>query len=504
MLAALLLSSSLAVASPVAAAAPVDSPEAAKALHELPNTLVVRLAPGARLEAGRFVASDAAGRLQAAHRPMPIAAVGATDAQQAFEIDARHEALAERFGLTRYVEVTLPAGADARAAAAALLASPLVEHAAPTGVGSIFYEPNDPLFGDQYGLHNTGQVIGGVAGVPEADIDATGAWDRVTGDPRIITAIIDTGISDTHPDLVGALVPGFDTVDNDTGTDDSPIISHGTHVAGIVAAIGDNGVGIAGVAYGTRLMPLRTLNNIGAGTDLDVARGIVFAAINGARIANMSLGFPPEDNLPVLQAACDFADAAGVLLVAASGNTPGAPVGPPARYDSVMAVGATGVLDIVANFTTTGPEMSVSAPGDAVVSTWDAFFPGFNSYAYSSGTSMAAPHVAGVAALVLSANPSLTPRDVQSIIESTAVDLGPEGWDETYGHGRVSASAAVDAALEAGCRADFDGDGSISMNDVQAFLNLLATQDPAGDLNEDGLFDVFDARVFLLIASGGC
>jgi hypothetical protein len=227
---------------------------------------------------------------------------------------------------------------------------------------------------------------------------------------------------------------------------------HGTHVAGTIAML-DNGSGFIGVAPKASIYAIKVLNNQGSGRLSDVAAGIDHAVSIGAKVINLSLGCTGSGcDAPVLKASVDNAAAANVLVIAAAGNSGSGTdtVGFPAKYATAVAVAATcgptntsycSGLDTRASFSSTGPAVELSAPGDNVQSTYNN-----GGYATMSGTSMATPHVAGVAALILSCNPSLSANSARDILTSTAVDLGAAGRDNLFGFGRVSASAAAAAA----------------------------------------------------------
>jgi len=278
------------------------------------------------------------------------------------------------------------------------------------------------------------------------------AWDTTTGSSSITIAIVDSGVDSTHPDLSSKVVAGYDFVNDDSDPSDDE--GHGTHVAGIAAAETNNNHGVAGVSWGSKIMPIKALGSDGLGSYIQIASGIYWAADNGADIINLSLG--GESPSFILEDAVNYAHSAGCLLVAAAGNESG-PVLYPAGYDDyVMAVGAVGDQDELASYSNTGPSLDVAAPGgnptdssDSDPNHWIAstYWQGSGySYVMVAGTSQACPHVAGLAALVWSVNAALTNDEVQSIIETTAVDLGSPGWDETFGWGRIDAAAAVAAA----------------------------------------------------------
>ncbi len=422
----------------------------------------------------------------------------------AFDQAPANPALAEQHGLTRLYVATLAAGVDARQAIIDLGATQGVERAELIGIGGVLATtPNDPDFGIQYGLLNTGQTINGVVGTPGADINATEAWVVTTGDPDVVIAIVDTGVSQSHPDLQDNVLPGYSSLGG--SWDDDIFISHGTHCAGIASGDTDNALGVAGVGWDCSILPVKVLGFLGTGTEPDIAAGVVWAADNGADVISMSLGSP--DFGSVLENACNYALDQGVIIVAATGNTPGVPIFAPARFDSTIAVGATDNRDQIASFTTTGPEMTVTAPGVDVWSAWDtlALFGPTDGYAFQSGTSMATPHVAGTVGLMRSVNRSISSDQVRAIFEATSVDLGAPGFDPTFGYGRIDAFEAVLAAGGASpCRADMDGDGELTIFDFLAFQNLFDAGDLAADFDGDGELTLFDFLAFQNEFDAGC
>ena len=299
--------------------------------------------------------------------------------------------------------------------------------------------PDDPHYTEQWGLPR---------------IRAPQAWDLATGDDLTI-AVIDTGVDLDHPDLVGKLWINADEIpDNGLDDDGNGYVDdshgwdfvndaaepqddywHGTHVAGIAAADTDNGQGVAGVSWGARIMPLKVLNASGDGNYADVASAIVYAADNGARILNLSLG--GEDYSAALADAVGYARQSGCLLAAAAGNDSGA-VLYPAANDGVLAVVATTRWDRRWYGSNYGPEVDVAAPGADIYSTTLD-----DAYLSASGTSAATPHVSGLAALVWSVQPDLTSDEVARVITETVRDLGAPGWDQFYGWGRIDAYQAV-------------------------------------------------------------
>lgn len=349
----------------------------------------------------------------------------------------------ERFtalGLDRYFVLRVPQGTDTVAMAAdAYALGNLVELAEVDGIGGTAVIPNDPNFPQQWNMNNTGQVVNGLPGVVDADVDATEAWDLHTGTGNVTLAIIDSGV-DPHTDFGGRLLPGWNTVTNNTETSDG--CPHATHVAGIAGASGNNGSGVAGMNWGVQMLPIKVLTGC-SGNETDCAEGIIWATDNSdAKICTMSLQY--YTGIQAFADAVQYAHDSGLLLIAASGNN-ATVVAYPAKFPFCMAIGATTNRDTIASFSNQGPEVDVAAPGQDIYSTWVG-----NSYTYESGTSMATPLVSGLAALMWSYNPSLTNDDIESILKDTAEDKGAAGFDNAFGWGRVNAFAAMQAAGGAG------------------------------------------------------
>lgn len=274
-------------------------------------------------------------------------------------------------------------------------------------------------------------------------IRAPAAWDVTVGDSNVIVAIVDTGVDLSHPDLNSKVVPGWDFANKDSVAQDDH--GHGTHVAGIAAAETDNNRGIAGISWGALVMPVKVLDEHGVGYYSDVAKGMIWACNHGAKVINLSVGGSTRSS--VLQQAVEEVYGNGCLVVAAAGNGGGDGVDYPARYAETMAVAATDQNDVHAGFSDYGPQVDIAAPGVHIYST--LWTPGSHTYGWKDGTSMSAPHVAGLAALIWSTCPDLSNGEVRDVIESTAKDLGAPGWDSYYGFGRVDAVDAVEAATPA-------------------------------------------------------
>jgi len=265
----------------------------------------------------------------------------------------------------------------------------------------------------------------------------TGAGVRV--------AVFDSGLDYTHPDLSPGYAGGWDYVNGDNDPMDDN--GHGTHVSGTIGAFADNN-GVIGVAPNAQLYGVKILDASGQGDFGNVVAGLEWAVDNGIRVANHSYGSSIDPGTLVSQAFANAA-AAGLLNIAAAGNTgncrgTGNNVGYPARYDDVVAVAAIDLFDGRACFSSTGPAVELSAPGDPILSTYLN-----GDWAYGSGTSMASPHVTGVAALLFSAG-ATSATQVRDAMDSTAVDFGASGRDKLYGYGLVDAVAAVAAIAAAG------------------------------------------------------
>jgi subtilisin family serine protease len=281
--------------------------------------------------------------------------------------------------------------------------------------------PNDPDFASEWHL---------------SKIQAAAAWDLTRG-AGITVAVLDSGVDPTHPDLISKLVPGWNFVNSNSDTHD--VLGHGTAVAGTIAAATNNSTGVAGVAWSSPIMPLVVLNSSNYANYSDVANAITYAADHGVRIINISLGGSSAS--ATLQNAVDYAWSKGAVVFAAASNNGNSTLYYPAACNNVVAVSATTQTDTLTSFSNYGSWITLSAPGDVILTT-------VNGGGYGSwyGTSFASPVAAGVGALVLSKNPSLSPSSLVSILKQTADDLGSPGFDQYFGWGRVNAYKAVSAA----------------------------------------------------------
>lgn len=316
-------------------------------------------------------------------------------------------------------EISLPVGTDIGATLKQYRAQAAVQYAEPNFIAQRFMTPNDTLYSKQWNL---------------AKINASAAWDVSQGGYGPI-AIVDTGIDASHSDLSGEVEPGYNFVSDSTDTNDDN--GHGTHVAGIIAGITNNGNGVASIGFKGSLIPVKVLDSTGTGTYGDVASGIIYAADNGAKIINLSLGGSSASQ--TLQSAVSYAEQKGVIIVAAAGNNGNSAAVYPADYPGVIAVSATDSNDNLASFSSYGSNIVVSAPGVGIISTYNN-----GGYATMSGTSMAAPEVAGLLGLALS-HSQVSTVNLLGDLEQSSDKVGPypynsSGWNEYFGYGRIDAA----------------------------------------------------------------
>lgn len=392
-------------------------------------------------------------------------------------------------GLDRIFRLMIDPQVDVERAALAYDAAAGVEYAEPNRVMRTFLTPNDPMLTptDLWGLFK---------------VKASGAWDVATGQ-GVVVAVVDSGVDPAHPDLAANLwknpkeqagdgnadqcpgacgadddadnlvdedslgcgangqdalgnactyqndrdadddengypddLAGWDFVDKDNTPAPLPSGDHGTHVAGTVAARGNNALGVVGLAFDSRVMAVRGIK-VSSGLTTDLVNGIYYAATNGADVVNNSWGGPGRSQL--VQDAVDFAHQAGVLVVSAAGNSNQDACGfEPANAENGLTVAATDAADAKASFSNFGVKVDVAAPGVNILSTV------LNAgYGNTSGTSMAAPHVSALAALILQIHPNWTPEEVRQAIRKTTTDVGAPGFDVQAGWGRIDALTAV-------------------------------------------------------------
>ena len=290
-----------------------------------------------------------------------------------------------------------------------------VEYVEPNYTVEAFLTPNDAFYAYQYGPQKIG---------------APSAWDVTTSNSTIRIAIVDTGVQTNHPDLVNKLLPGYNFVNGNSNVTD--VNGHGTHVAGIAAASTSNNLGIAGIAPSARILPVKALADNGSGISTNIANGIIYAANQGAQVINLSLG-TTQDSLTIRNA-IDYAVSRGSVVVAAAGNNGANLLTYPAVYQNVLSVASTDENDQRSSFSNYGTWVDVAAPGSNILSTYPNSY-----YSYLSGTSMACPHVAGLAALLAAQGRSNV--QIRNIIQTTSDPVPGTGTFWVYG--RINANRAV-------------------------------------------------------------
>ncbi len=323
---------------------------------------------------------------------------------------------------------------------------PHVEFAEPRFIVKACYQPNDPYYKYQWNFDHIGMRM---------------AWEESMGSPDVIVAVVDSGVAyenymeycratDFEDDV---FVYSYNFITGNEHANDNE--GHGTHVAGTIAQKTGNNFGVAGIAPYCKIMPVKVLNESGQGNSDDVADGIRYAADHGAKVVNLSLG--SEYYIQDIKNACDYAYSKGAVVVAASGNDGESKKFYPAAYQKVIGVGAVQYDKTRTYYSNYGDYIDLVAPGgngyldqnndyfgDLIIQQ-SFIFPFYCQFTMlgSQGTSMAAPHVSGVAALLWSLGIVQSPADVEKILIETADDLGPDGWDEQYGYGLLDAEKAT-------------------------------------------------------------
>ncbi|UCG03158.1 MAG: S8 family serine peptidase, partial [Candidatus Heimdallarchaeota archaeon] len=342
-----------------------------------------------------------------------------------------------------------------------------VRYIEPNQIYSIELVPDDPNWSTQWAPQKI-----------QADL----AWDIQMGDPSIVlVAVIDTGIDYTHPDLSAQYVPlGYDWVNNDSDPMDDH--SHGTHCAGIIAASINNAMGIAGVAN-VQIMAEKFLDDSGTGSDYDAADAIIHAVDQGADILSNSWGGSSPST--ILKDALTYATANDVVIIAAAGNAGSSTLSYPAAYPEAISVSATDKSDDLAFFSNYGSTLEISAPGVDIYSTIPVTM---GSYDSKSGTSMACPHVSGVAALILSEFPSWSAEQIREHLRDKGDDLGELGWDQYYGYGRLNAYKAVQPPFKHNLKIYLDSPSVLKPGSSASF-NISVYN--AGQENETNVYAKF-------------
>lgn len=433
--------------------------------------------PGVREPSGRLIVRIS--------EPAAFIAQGMTEAQAAERVRDAEARLAPH-RVTHFADVDehiirVPGNQTEEQFARRLLATGFYEYVesdwlvAPAGV-----EPNDQYYIDQWYLPHIG---------------ADWAWLYTKGDASVVVAIVDTGVDGTHPELAQAMVPGYNAVDELAELDGgqvSDIVGHGTRVAGIAAAAGNNGIGVCGVGWSLSIMPVRASNSTsGLAHISDLNAGARWAVEHGAMIANVSYN---GVNNNTIQTTGEYIRSIGGLLIWAVGNGPFHIEG--YDHDHVIIVGATDVFDQFATFSNYGELVDVVAPGTPIRTTRNG-----GGYIYVGGTSYAAPIVAGIAALMWTASPNASPTEIEQAIFATVTDLGDPGEDDYFGFGLVNAFEAVKMARP--CPADMvssstaqpPADGDVDGADLAFLLSQWGAASP-------NLADIADRDTFSFPADG--
>lgn len=477
-----------------------------RGFHE--RALIVELDHGFAIDGLSILSThkiDGDRTLDAQNLESALEVAGAVSFRPAVPFAFGDRALAESLGLNRMYLVNLDGSVGSIEASDLLEASGrAVIKADPVVVGSQTDQdgPNDPGFPTQYSLHNLGQTIGGVPGKADSDVDAFEAWNLNAGAGQVVIAVLDAGVSHEHPDLFHKLTDGYNSTGQGSTSDaDDSYNSHGTHVAGIAAAQSNNGTGMTGMSWGSPIMPVKIANILGFTSDLWMSEGLIWAADNGARVAVISFGL--DNGSDLMQAAMQYAHDRGVVICASTGNSGTEGVKFPAKYPETIAVAATDNQDQLASFSTYGPEVTVAAPGVDIISTWHSL--GQPTYSFESGTSASCPLVGGVAALVLSADPDLSPDEVRTIIADSSEDLGNFGFDVLFGYGRVNAHRAVGVAMGIRvCVADVNLNGRVEFSDFSAWINAYLDERPEADQNGNNRVEPTDFTAFMANFNEGC
>lgn len=361
-----------------------------------------------------------------------------------------------------YYSVTLNRDPDWSAVKSGELRFAGIEYIQPNYLNKMLVEPNDPLYPNQ--LH-------ALCALPQA-------WNYTTGTKTVKVGIVDSGILRDHPDLSGNIyynvneIPGNGIDDDNNGyvddwcgwdfcdapemadqalgdyldpdNDNTDENYHGTHVAGIVGAVGNNGIGVTGVAWNISILAVRagfrTLGGSGFLQDDDAAAAVIYATDMGCNVINMSWG--DANYSPIIADACEYAHSRGVSLVASAGNDPVAVLSYPARLSNVISVGAINKSRVLAGFSSYGVDLDLVAPGEGVLSTYKTNEG--EQYMQMNGTSMSSPYVTGAIALLYSLYPALTPEEVRSRLLTSCDDLGAQGYDLKYGHGLLNVKRLLD------------------------------------------------------------
>jgi subtilisin family serine protease len=366
--------------------------------------------------------------------------------------------------------------------AAALRRDPNVESVVPDAVASVADWPADEPPDDA--LFATYQHDLPLIGMADA-------WPLSTGASSVVVAVLDTGYEGSHPDL--AAIPTVSPYNARTGsTNVTDGYGHGTHVSGTIAGQTNNAIGVAGIAPGVTIMPVKVMDSNGQGYWSDFLEGVDWARTHSASVVNLSLGGPlSASQVAAFQPTFNAAHDAGMLVIAAAGNNNNSNAFYPASFAHVVSVAATNNNDAKASFSNFGPAVDLAAPGVSITSTYVN-----DTYRAMSGTSMATPHVVGLAALIRSYHPGYTVDEVETALELNALDLGVEGRDDIFGYGRIQAAEAL-----AWVAPDLVPPAATLASPANAATNVAETAQPKVIFSED--VTGADGTTIALVTSGG-
>jgi len=352
-----------------------------------------------------------------------------------------------QFDLHCYYKIKLKSVPISAEIISALKEIPEIEKVELSYQNKIYITPNDSYYSNQWDHNNYGQVTNGTL---DADMDTDDAWDISTGSDDIIIAILDSGVDLDHPDYEDRIISGYDFVNNDSNANDDH--GHGTSCAGIAAAEGNNNIGVAGICWDCKIMPIKVMGSDGSGEDSNIAEGVVWASDNGAHVISMSLGGGMFNSF--FEDAINYATDNGTTVIAATGNDDFGSISYPSRYDNCVAIGAMSPCNERKNFNSCDGEnfwgsnygigMDVVAPGVKIPTT--SIGGGYTTQ--FNGTSSACPHAAGVAGLIYSVMPNASPIDVRTIMQIQADDIGSIGYDLETGYGRLNANKCIQNLLD--------------------------------------------------------
>ncbi|MDD5594914.1 MAG: Ig-like domain-containing protein, partial [Candidatus Omnitrophica bacterium] len=407
--------------------------------------------------------------------------------------EAYKKMIPEERKLFRAYKITIPQETSVEGTIETLKNNPGIEYAQPNYAMQASFTPNDPYY-SSYGTYGPYDDLYGLK-----KIQCGTAWDTSKGD-NVIVAVVDTGAALSHPDLAGNLwtnpgeiagngidddangyiddVHGYDFAYRDSNPTDGE--GHGTHVSGTIAAVGNNNYELVGVAFNAKIMVLKALDDGGSGYIVDLAEAIHYAADNGAQVINNSWG--PASRLasdPVVEAAVDYAYSRGcVLTFAAGNNNDDVAYYSPANYSKVIAVSGTDYNDARYDMSNWGNAIHVAAPAVSILS----LATNENNFGIGTGTSMACPHVSGMAALMLSRKPTLTNEEIKWLMRFSADDLGAVGKDAYFGYGRINAARAMTAVSDTSAPSTpvVTDEGDTTTNQNQLYASWTAADPESG------------------------